>query len=362
MRKSEERAAAKITGGVTGRIMERTIGRYADMNEKVKRVAGIMLTLTLMVISMTGCQLAKPDSGETADDPAGRDRLVGVLVSDEYIDLYDTDAWLEDNLDEIIKGGEMTADLSDANKYQRRLYASKVERPLYDENGKQTSSTVDFVFEGIDAVMCYCATVQEETGEVFHTSYADLGMVLTKNHIRTTDEGTFVEMEGTVYVVADGKNVIYEILPIYQTAEGELFLVQGDSISLNTSAEGMSMTYTYSETTETSDTSGEKTADGSSMKVSIEVVNRPMTVAVSQLDAGSRLLSRVEYAAGEVPEKLIPEADTAYIIVETIKEGVDGETVERQMVDRGDENFRTMAAGEKGICKQVYTSIQWDAE
>ena len=339
MRKSEGRA----DGRLADRIAERISDRHAGADRGGKMQIYFASVLMFIIVFLTGCQLAKPDSGETINDPAKRDRLVGVLVSDEYINLYDTDAWLQDNLDEIIEGGEVTAELSDASKYQRRLYASRVERPRYDENGKQTSST-------------------EETGEVYHTSYADPGMVLTKNHMRTTDEGSFVEMEGTVYVVADGTDVIYEILPIYQDADGNLFLAQGDSISLNTSAEGMSMTYMYSETTEISDTSGGKTADGSSMKVSIEVVNRPLTVAVSLLDAGSRLLSRVEYAAGEVPEKLMPEAGTAYIIVETFKEGVDSETAERQMIDREDENFRTMAAGEKGVCEQVYTSIQWGAE
>lgn len=358
MRKSEERA----DGRLAERVMERIFERRAGANSGMKRLMYLASSLLFTTICMTGCQLAKPDAGETIDDPAKRDRLVGVLVSDEYVDLYDTDAWLEDNLDEMLKGGTVTADPNDANKYRRRLYASKVERPLYDENGKQTSSAVDFVFEGINAVMCYCATVYKENGEIYHTSYADPGMVLTKNHIRTTDEGTFVEMEGTVYVAADGNDVIYQILPIYQTAEGELFLVQGDSISLNTSVEGMSMTYTYSETTETGDTSGEKTADGSTMKVSVEVVNRPFKVAVSQLDTESRLLSRVEYPAGKVPEKLVPETDTAYIIVETFKEGTEGETVERQMVGREDVNFRTMIAGENEICEQVYTSIQWAGE
>ena len=49
---------------------------------KIKRIFIIFLTV-LILLNITGCQLALEDEG----DKKSKDRLIGVFVTDEYLDL-----------------------------------------------------------------------------------------------------------------------------------------------------------------------------------------------------------------------------------------------------------------------------------
>ena len=58
-----------------------------------KKVTVTCLALALLV-SLCGCQLAQPEGSNSSK----ADRLVGVFVTTEYLDLYDADAYLEEYL------------------------------------------------------------------------------------------------------------------------------------------------------------------------------------------------------------------------------------------------------------------------
>lgn len=58
----------------------------------------LLLMQLLMLTLLSGCQLAREDEGENGD------RLVGVFVTTEYIDLFDMERYLNDNLRAV--GGE----------------------------------------------------------------------------------------------------------------------------------------------------------------------------------------------------------------------------------------------------------------
>lgn len=90
-------------------------------------VRTLMLGLA-MVLPLTGCQLALPGE-ESAQD----DRLIGVYVTTEYLDLFDIESYLEDNLNAGWTGGEITGD---TDPYEGRVYAVRT------EDGK-------YVFEGV---------------------------------------------------------------------------------------------------------------------------------------------------------------------------------------------------------------------
>ena len=68
-----------------------------------------LLLILIFVLSLSGCQLARTDLESTGD------RLVGVLVTEEYLDLFDMEAYLNDNLN-VFKG-DMVLD-GDISDYQ----------------------------------------------------------------------------------------------------------------------------------------------------------------------------------------------------------------------------------------------------
>ena len=80
-----------------------------------KRILILVLAMTMF---LTGCQLAV----ETVNEQGmhNSDQLVGVVVTTEYLDLFDMEGYLEDNLGSIMAGKN-----PDQSDYQGRLYAQE---------------------------------------------------------------------------------------------------------------------------------------------------------------------------------------------------------------------------------------------
>ena len=149
-----------------------------------------------------------------------------------------------------------------------------------------------------------------------------------------------VTISGTIYADARGHIQVY-CNPVYQQADGSIYLVTGQSMSSN----GMgTMTFTLSED---SDAYGDVPAWGMSIELDITATYPTERVAVLLYGADGSLMSRTEYAPGEVPET-IAAGDAAFAVVEDYTMDDSGEAVvERQFLTPG-ESFttRTLAEGE----------------
>ena len=88
--------------------------------KKKNKIFALLLALCLL----SGCALARPEAEEgTGMD---QDMMVGVFITREYLDLFDFESYLEDNLNTVINGG---GEISPENmaKYEGRLYAEKTD-------------------------------------------------------------------------------------------------------------------------------------------------------------------------------------------------------------------------------------------
>ena len=52
----------------------------------------LCMTGILMMISLCGCSLAVPDAGMDGEG----DRLIGAVITDDYLDLFDIDQYVGD--------------------------------------------------------------------------------------------------------------------------------------------------------------------------------------------------------------------------------------------------------------------------
>ena len=85
-----------------------------------------LLALTLCILLSAfalGCtnlvRFTTPsDSGEEA---ASADRLVGMLITEEYLDLFDTEGYISGHFRELVSGKEIAE--AESSRYQGRLYA-----------------------------------------------------------------------------------------------------------------------------------------------------------------------------------------------------------------------------------------------
>ena len=68
------------------------------MKKKVK-----VLALLLALCLLSGCSLARPEAEE--GNGVSQDMMIGVFITREYLDLFDFERYLEDNLNTVVNGG-----------------------------------------------------------------------------------------------------------------------------------------------------------------------------------------------------------------------------------------------------------------
>ena len=111
-----------------------------------------MLALLLAAaLLLSGCSLARPET--EADAAQNEDLMVGVLVTLEPLDLFDFEAYFNDNAASLAKGGEVSA--QDAEKYQNVLFAEQ------DGDGR-------YVFPEVEGYLILCTRSHAERSGVLH--------------------------------------------------------------------------------------------------------------------------------------------------------------------------------------------------
>lgn len=303
-----------------------------------KRILILMLAMTLL---LTGCQLAV----ETVNEQGmhNPDRLVGVVVTTEYLDLFDMEGYLDDNLGAIMAGKN-----PDQFDYQGRLYAQEEVEYSITEDGKDCYTTY-YNFDHVDgiALLYYTAYTYTESGEL-----------LAEFTIGVTDDGLWdvhfsMELtEGSVYFSENSGEIMLYVNPVYQDSDGKLYLVQGDCMHSADGLGSMSMWYTE---TQTETTGGESSTRKREIKITAEWVPVAERLALIQMNAENQIIARQEYIPEELPEELTPEADCAYIILEQYAGG----EVTRQMLQKEDTYFTVHIMGDAPYCLGTSTNILW---
>ena len=313
-------------------------------------IAAFILGSTEMVL------LAKEESMELAAKE--KDRLIGIFVTMEHLDLFDFEGYLNENMNKVLNGGEISQ--ADSAKYEGRLYADLVEKTLTDAETGRTSTAKEFVFEGVEGFLYYEAKIEEGV-ESYYTSNGDEAISDGHLGITVNDAGESIDMEGTIYMSdAGARNGLY-FNPVYQTAAGEVYAVSGHGYSFSGEiGEGGGGTITLEEK-ETYTIEGKTTEVGTKIKMSYAFMYPPVKIVVTQMDKDNQVVESKEYNPGEVLQELIPAADTEYIIVETVKLDQNSNEIHmREMCQKEDDNFATFFCREDGVCVQKNTRVMWD--
>ena len=307
-----------------------------------KTVRSILLAALLCLCA--GCQLAKPDGAEA---PA-QDRLIGVYVTREGLDLFDMEGYLADNAGRLTDGGTMEVSAQDGEKYGGRLWA------------RQTDDG-DWVFDGLDGFGYYVYRYEDQAVEKGVASHLDEGITGGGMHYTVEDAGERVELSGTVYVTA-GAGLVFYCNPVYQTADGAVYLTEGHGVETQGAREGESSAMTLSDAVTVTE-NGDSRTDSFQAEIRFELVPEPVRVAFLQMDADSRLLRRESFAPGDAPESLALEPDCAYVVEETEERFGDGRTgLSRRLadVDPAAEEpaaLESFCAREDGLCLRRETAL-----
>ncbi len=315
---------------------------------KIKQWLAVLLVVPC-ILSLTGCQLASENTIENT-----KDRLTGVLITYEYLDLFDYDGYLKGNASGI-SGGDIQVD-GDSEQYRGRLYAILKEQVLTNEDTGEETVVKEYVFEDVEG-FAYFAFKDSSNGAV--NSRSDEAISDGNSSFFSSDDEDKITFEGSIYT-APGNNgaITYYINPVYQSNDGSIYAMSGSGFSMDAS-KGASYSQTLNETATVTE-NGTNKKSSISIKLSFVTMFQPEKIVLLQMNSDSAILSKDEYAPGEVPETLTPKADTNYIVAETYKSDSAGTVhVTRELYDRQDEYLYTFFCRYDNICIKTGTQLEW---
>ena len=307
-------------------------------------VLGVLFVLLLIVcVMLTGCRLATEEVYN--DGMVNHDELVGMVVTTEYLDLFDIEAFLKDN-PQALKGGEI-----DTAGYQGRIYAQAEIQESTTEDGVPCTTTY-YNFDHVDgmALLYYhTQTVLEDGSVLADTVVGDC----SDGILRVAYRGDLIE--GTIYVPVGEDACVFFLNPVYQDEDGRVYLVAGTGIAHENPGDAIWSMWQniVEEYTETVD--GETTTRSREVKIIIQATRVTDRLAVIQMSGENFVLDRKEYLPEELPETLTPVEGCAYILVEEYA----GENLKRTMIEPDERHISVFVRSDKPYCIAAGTEILW---
>lgn len=283
----------------------------------------------------------------SANEAAPADKLIGVFITREHLDLFDSEGFLKDNMDQLMNGKKFSE--SDSAKYQERLYATI----------RETGNKKEYVFENIEGISLFAPWITDQSGDYWSSS-GDDAITDGQADFRSTDEGDSIHLEGTVYV-STGKNLEnFYFNPVYQTSAGEVYAVTGNGMDVGEAhAPGQSMSHEIKED-RSSASGGSAVSSGTQVNITVCFMDEPSMVSILQFNSENALLSKTDCEPGSLPKALQAQPDAQYIIVETrtLSQGRPA-AVTREIYQPKDGSLSAFCARDDGICVKQWCEIEW---
>ncbi len=325
------------------------------------KIIAICLVLSFC-LTLCGCQLARPDG-----QAAARDRLIGCFITTEHLDLFDFEAYFNDNANKLISGGDIVLD-GDTSAYQGRIYAELYEEEYKDADGV-IHTTYNYRFPELEGIAYFAPTVFERDEQQYVTFQTGEGLNEVKNHVKSHNEDTYyTELSATVYAPVDaeaefeGDEICFYMNPVYQDAEGRVYLVSGSGTAMNSTGTGVVMSTKLSEEYKTT-INGEEKTGGGSVEICFETAYVPELLRIIEMDGEGNVVNMSELEPTALPESYTPHESTAYIITESVAYAADGkEYVERSFIEPEgeDKDIFVLVVSESGYLVEDYCQVRWD--
>ena len=309
-----------------------------------KRVFPALLALIAALVS--GCSLAQPENSNAKETT---DRLAGVFITTEYLDLFDMEAWIEENAGALLDGEQV---LSPGMDYEQpRIYAELVEETFTDSSGTtHTSSTYEF--KGLDGLFLaeYMIYSLGETDELYRTVDGSDYIFDVHSTFKSSDSAIETELTGSIFLNGNSQRMVFYFNPIYQTADGKVYLVPGTGMESSPGQAAFQLTGT-STTTE----NGQSKTDSSRVEVKINCVEIAQKVVLIEMSENNAEIKRSEFIPGQMPKEFSTSDSTAYLIVEEHR--ADG--VSRTIYQSGDASIPVFYSPDGKLCLRSSTTVTW---
>lgn len=284
-----------------------------------RNVAGSRLFTCILCLFLIpflcGCSLAVSDAGEES----GGDRMIGGLITREFLDMLPAGE---------TEGGSADADPAIHSAQEGKLYAK------IDKSKGEDPVCWELSFGDLNGIQMLAPLWPMENGDTYWGNVCTEGLSDPDLRYNESDDSEEHSISGIVYLLSGTGNTVCYANPVYQRADGSIYVSQGHGISASgDSPEGMELSSTLSGETTTMENGKTKT-EKCSVSIRYVFMDKPVRITVCQMDRRHRVIKEEDYRPGDMPEELSAEAGTEYILVEIEKESPSGEkTVSREVYD-----------------------------
>lgn len=314
----------------------------------------IIFSALMLMLGLCACSLARPGAGGdaegnaegNADGNVQADRLIGYFITTEYIELFDMESYVNDHAQDIINGGG----IKDGDEYQGKMYAGKTE----DENG-----IAKYAFSELDGIEFFVVSIGEGTDGYTRVITGQAIINGNTKMTSTDDNGEKFELTAEVYVPVGERKTFY-FNPVYQSSDGEVYLMSGDGILADMQSAGMLMKHSLSQ--ELSAGGEGHGAYSCNVEVSIVATYIPEQVTIIEMAANGEVTKTQSFDASLFPDEYEAADGTEYIIMETCSTDEAGNAVfERGIImpETEQSSISFFTPGEKGFICCKYCEVIW---
>ncbi|MBQ1967463.1 MAG: hypothetical protein II356_05750, partial [Clostridia bacterium] len=191
---------------------------------KIKAIA-ILIALCILAAVISGFQLKKP---EAENKSTLGDRLIGTLITTEGLNTFDMEAYLNENIGEIVKGENQTVEIEDKQDYNNKIYARQVTEEDTTEDGEKITHK-EYVFDDINGYWIFDAKIPAtETEESYTCLCSKGGLSNIQSNVHHTDNGVEeLELIADIYYSFEKWGTVFYMNPVYQEADGDIYVVEG---------------------------------------------------------------------------------------------------------------------------------------
>lgn len=300
---------------------------------RIRRGMAILLALCLTV-PLTGCQLAREE------EAASRDRLVGALVTLQSLDLFDVEGFLNDHPESLSRGGAVEL-AGTPSKYDGRLYA--------------VAADGEYRFASVEGALMLLSVETGADGSSAVSAQVDDWLTDVRQGVRYVDERRSEQsLETTLCLSPAGSGAYVHLNPVYRAGDGRVYVMEGQCGRFDFTDRGETGAMALAEEW-TATENGETKAEAIRVQLNIRMETPSECITVCQMDADDRELTRREYAAEALPERIAPESETAWLLVEHC--AADG-TVRRTICEPGDACMEVFTDG-GDVCIARSIDLDW---
>ncbi len=316
-------------------------------------IIGVVLIPLILII----------DNFKLAHSHSGEDRLVGMLLSEKFLSEFEEN---KNKPPQIYEGRSIEEAIEKSLVDSPKIEATLVTEKLSSDDGKTIeNSEYQFLQKEVLAYFYYNTKQDEENGLTISSSVekntSDLQV-----YVKSSDKAKEVQLEGEVLFSLDKNSkeeFLYNIAYIYRRADGSIYASDGQSFYTPMNHVGDNWGHQIAETFNQSFSGQMKVEDKISINLKTKVVYAPKQIKILQMDKNNKVIRQAEYPPQEMPEKIIPDSDTKYIIVESIAQDRDNKSVSSyEVYEKNEEMIQTYFGKESGVCEKVNTPIKWQVK